>query len=278
MNKYKNNILQPSAKIQFENTPSLFFKYKGIYDNYVDDNYRYNKPKWSNALSYVNHTESKTSDIDVNETSIVLDDAPINLVNDLIEKNTESYSKSNSINNQSNEEEINVKKIKSKNPKPTNNYRNLINTCPYCLSKLVTNEFNILECSGDKIKIWEKTFIDYEKMNDKDRKEFIKKFSDISMFNELYERWSYKDEKGMRQGLSCIFTSRLFNPISRIRSTLYDPILVGAIERSLGRSLSDKELSGEVEIWKEKNSYFSDYKKGRKLVRVPELIFPDNFI
>ena len=279
-NTYKNNILLPTAYIQFCNTPSLFFKYKGNYDLFLEDNYRHNRNKWNSAPIYINILENKTDNISNSsniEVDIVVDDAPIEEINKLIENNTNTYHKNDTIENEINNE-IEVKKIKYKKNKVIKSNRSPSNTCPYCLSKLITNEFNILECSGDKIKVWEKTFIDYEKMNDIQKKEFIKNFDDVSMFNELYERWSYKDERGMRQGLTCIFTNKLHNPVSRIRTTLYDPILVKTIEKSLGRKLTDRELSGEEELWREKNSYFTDYKKNRRKIHIPELIFPDNFM
>lgn len=285
MDLYKNNILRPTAAVQFDNTPSLKFKY-GSYDLYVDDIYRRNKHKWIFGGSVISHTEEKHSSLS-DETipnkpfvDIVIDDIQAEEVESLIKKNSESYTPnvSNTKTVNTSENEVEVKRIKPKKAKALGNNRVVNTTCPYCLSKLVLDEFGLLNCSGDKLQIWEEEFVKYEKLDETKRKEYLKKYSDQSIFLDLFDRYVYTDEAGYRQKLVCVYSNRLGNPISRFTTNMYDPCFVATIERSLGRPLTEEEKAGEVEIWKEGKAFFIDYKKGRQKVKIPCLVYPDNFI
>lgn len=171
--------------------------------------------------------------------------------------------------------EVKVKKIKPRLKRKKTSTRKVEVSCPYCYSKLRVNDAGVLECSGDKLKIWEAEFYKYVKLNENDRKDYLDKLhNDYSLFLELFERWERTNPKK----LECIYTNQIFNPISRYRTSLPDPILVSAIEESLGRELTEEEKYGEVEIWREGKTYFSDFKEGRVKVKIPILIYPDSFL
>jgi hypothetical protein len=143
---------------------------------------------------------------------------------------------------------------------------------------LKVNIVGALECTKDKLWEWEKKFLEYNKMNDAQKAKFILTYEDSSAFFELYEKWSVVEEAGKRPLFDCGYTNRLFNPISKFRTTLPDPILVKRIEKSLGTPLTEQEKLGEVEIWKDGKAYFRDFKKGRVRVRIPMIIFPTDVL
>jgi ribosomal protein L37AE/L43A len=171
-----------------------------------------------------------------------------------------------------------AKKLKSKRKVNKQNYRLTNRTCPECGSNLELDEVGIWECTRDKLKIWEEEFIKYDKMNDKNKKRYLLLISDVSRFGELYNQWSKTDSDGNRPYFDCGYSNKLFNPICRSRTTLPDPILVATIEKNLGRNLTHEEKTNEVEIFKQGKSYFSDYKKGRAKVKIPQIVFPDGFL
>lgn len=172
---------------------------------------------------------------------------------------------------------IKITKLKPKKKRAIRNARHINTNCPYCLSTLKINEAGTYECTADKLKIWEAEFLKFNKMSDKEKINYLYKFSYPDKFEELYQRWNFQDENGNRVNYDCGYTNKLFNPISRFRSTMPDPALTKTIEGSLGRKLTQEELMGEVEIYRKGNSYFSDWKKGRNKVRIPWLEFPDDF-
>lgn len=173
-----------------------------------------------------------------------------------------------------------VRKIKTRSKrKKTNSTRKVEISCPYCYSKLRVNELGVLECSGDKLKIWENEFYKYVKLADSDRKKYLNKLhNDASLFTELFERWERSDPQGKLLKLECVYTNQIFNPVSRYRTSIPDPILVATIEASLGRELTDDEKFGESELWREGKRYFTNFKEGRIKVRIPILIYPDSFL
>jgi len=172
---------------------------------------------------------------------------------------------------------VKITKLKPKKKRAPRNARRINTTCPYCLSTLKVNDVGTYECTADRLKIWETEFIKFNKMSDKEKVDYLYKFSYPDKFEELYQRWNFTDDKGNRINYDCGYTNKLFNPISRFRTTMPDPALTKTIEESLGRKLTDEELMGEVEIYRKGNSYFSDWKKGRNKVRIPILTFPDDF-
>lgn len=175
--------------------------------------------------------------------------------------------------------EVKVKRLKPRLKKKKSSHRKVEINCPYCYSKLRVNDVGVLECSGDKLKIWENEFIKYVKLGADEKKAYLDKLhNDYSLFLELFERWERSDTESKRLRLECIYTNQIFNPVSRYRTSLPDPILVAAIEESLGRELTEEEKFGESEIWREGRAYFTNFKEGRVKVRIPILIYPDSFI
>ena len=119
-------------------------------------------------------------------------------------------------------------------------------------------------------------------MTDKDRVKYLLGLSYVDKFLDLYDKWSFKDSKGIRSNFECSYSNKIFNPVSKFRTTMPDPVMVATIERSLGKKLTDEEKANEAELWREGNIdygvYFRDYKKGRAKVKIPQLIFPTSFL
>ena len=280
----------PTAKHFYMLNKQLHFKFPN-YDLYVEDNYSYNKPKWHNRVGIASTEAKSTSDnggqgISEGSTEshieIVMDERQANEINDLLSSRSPIHQQGQqtfikpqvSINTS----DTQITKLKSKKNKTPGNFRLVETSCPECLSKLVTDEFGILRCSGDKLQVWTKEFIKYEQMGQPQKTGYLKKYNDSSMFLELYERWSYIDEKGNRQQFDCVYTNKLANPISRYRTSLPDPCLVLTIEQSLGRTLTEEEKANETPIYRKGKAFFEDFELGRQIVKIPQLIYPNDFL
>jgi hypothetical protein len=174
---------------------------------------------------------------------------------------------------------IKIKKLKNKTKKV--NKLDLVKqstTCPYCLSLLKINDVKVLECTGNKLRIWEKEFLTFNQLIEDKKNKYLLGLSDVGLFLDLYEKWNKTDEKGNRVNFTCGYSNKLFNPISKFRTSFPDPILVKRIEKSLGKELSYDEKWGLVDVYKEGNTYFRTWKKGRQKVKIPQIIFPDGVI
>lgn len=276
-NKYLN-LLKPTALIQYEATPSMKFKYKS-YDEYVENNYLFNKNKWMGRVGVISEQPRSSEDITTDSSiidnslsvEVAMDKNEVEEINELIFKG--SVPDSNPTYTENVEYEHEVKLLKTKKKKVNNNAGRSNTNCPYCLSKLKVNELNIIECTGDKLQIWEEQFQDYRKADEKEKSRILKRYSDTSTFIDLYESWVRCEFK-----LECTFTNRLFNPITKFSTMMYDPIVLYLIEKSLGRKLLEEEKAGEVEIYKEGRRFFTDYKEGRTKVKVPQLQYPQSFL
>lgn len=121
------------------------------------------------------------------------------------------------------------------------------NICPYCLSKLL-NEDGRMVCTGNKLKIWEKQFIEYAKMPIEERNEFMTNFAESEKFEELYNKWSHVDRNGDRPNFTCGYTDKVFSSLPDNRILIPDPLQVRRCERALKRPLTEEELAGEVDL------------------------------
>lgn len=171
---------------------------------------------------------------------------------------------------------VKVKKLKGKKKKKENvNGRRSPSICNNCLSSLLIDEEGKYECSGDRLKIWEREFLNYVKLNEKEKIRYLMAFSHPDLFEELFDKWNHKDQEGHRPNFECGYSNKIYSLINPLRVMLPDPILCKKIEQSLGRALTDEEKYGEKDIFRAGNSYFDDFKKGRTRVKIALVFFPD---
>lgn len=130
------------------------------------------------------------------------------------------------------------------------------------MSKLITEDDSLV-CSGDKLKVLEKSFIDLLETRDHE-KWLADNVTDKTKFLHLYRRW--KEAKKDDSTFNCGYSSTIFNPLPDTRITMPDPMQVARIEKRLKRKLSEEEKAGEDEI----------YLNGT-LVVINKVVFPDDF-
>lgn len=164
---------------------------------------------------------------------------------------------------------INTNSLKPKRRKVGNNVRSNDRTCPNCLSSLKVSREGIWFCSGNRLQFWEKECILYSSLKSDEKEKFLEKFSDPNKFKEMH--MDYELEKK----LSCGYSSRIFYPISSSSVEIPDPIVVGRIEKSLKRALTEEELQGNKKIWMLNGEYISYYKEDAIEVEIPTVSFPE---
>jgi hypothetical protein len=170
---------------------------------------------------------------------------------------------------------VKVTKLKSYKARSKKNASPFSRNCGHCLSPLIIDSSGLQQCSGTRLQLWHNDFITYQRLNDVQKVAFLKTISEIDRFEELFQRWNYIDEQGNRSNFTCDYTNNLFLPIAKLKTTMPDPIVVSRIERSIGRKLTDLELSGDDVIYKKGNSFFLNFRKDRTIARIPVVTFPD---
>ena len=170
---------------------------------------------------------------------------------------------------------IPVKKLKPKRKKRGRNDRTNSLSCPNCLSKLVTNSIGLLECTGDRLKLWEKEFERYYKLDDAKKVEFLKNVSANGNFQELYDRWVYARENELPNEFDCGYSNVLFPPSGTIKVRIPDPIFCKRIEQKLGRKLTEEEIFGESPLYQYGGKILTEWRKRAKEIRIPFIILPD---
>lgn len=172
-------------------------------------------------------------------------------------------------------QKVKVKKLKAKAKKRGRNDRTNSLSCPNCLSKLVTNSYGILECTGDRLKIWQKEFEKYHKLTPEQKVEFLKNVSANGNFQELYDRWVYAQQQETPEDLDCGFTNTLFPPNGNVKVRIPDPIFVKRLEQKLGRKLTEEEIFGESPLYFYAGRVLTEWRKRAKEIRIPFIILPD---
>ena len=280
-------LLRPTAKEQYLGSSKLQAG-DATYDDYLHHAYEYLKNRWSSGTAAPITTNTGGSGglsgdiIDPTTTSLAYDTnyslGKYSIPIDTVEKEETSFTITEDIKNFTIENTSEIQKVKAKGIKKGKTYRITNKVCPSCMSTLKLTELGIWECTQDRLKLWEKEFVKFSQLSVVLQQEHLINFSHPDKFVELYEKWSFKDDLGLRSRFECDYSNKLFNPISRFRTIIPDPALVRTIECSLGRKLTNEEKIGEIEIWREGRSYFDTYKKGRYKVKIPQLTFPDSFM
>lgn len=282
-------LKRPTAKEFFLQNPNLIEQYK-TYDNYASTVYAYAKPNWVNGSVGQSVADAETKRLEkahgvssINysiQDQIREDFEYLNISTQTLDTLDESIKNfaEGKVGDAIYTSNVKVKKLKYKKKKEFKLVKKEPTTCPYCLSLLKSNEVKVLECTGDKLRIWEVEFLKFNKLNQEQRNKYLIGISNRDMFIDLYEKWSVIDEKGQRPNFTCGYSNRIFNPISRYRLSIPDPLLIKAIERSLGRELTEEEKFNEKELWQYQGRYSDRYKKGANKVRIPQVVFPEGFV
>ena len=123
-----------------------------------------------------------------------------------------------------------IKKLKPKNKKRGRNDRTNCLSCPNCLSKLITNSLGILECTGDRLMIWDKEFSKFYRLTPDKQVEYLKNVSSTGTFQDLYDSWNYAKANEATEKFECGYTNTLFPPNGNVKVRIPDPLFCKRIE------------------------------------------------
>jgi hypothetical protein len=167
-----------------------------------------------------------------------------------------------------------LKKFKTKKTKRINNARHTLTNCPNCLSSMRLNAHGSWECSADKLNIWEKDFIAFSNLDDKEKGEYLLGLSNYSQFIELFDKWKYSQDNNAPEEFNCGYTNTVYPMLGTASVRIPDPIVVKNIEKKLGRKLTEEELIGESELWSYGGRILTEWRKKAKQIRIPYIILP----
>ena len=171
---------------------------------------------------------------------------------------------------------VKVTKLKPKRNRSRKYARHTVTSCPNCLSTLRINEFGVWECTGDRLAIWTGEFEKFQKMSLERQNEYLKTMSEPDRFIDLYGRWDYINADGVRENFNCGYTNEMYPPMARIKTSIPDPAFCKALERRLGRELTDEEKANESEIWEWQGIVSTEKRAGAKRVRIPWINLPED--
>lgn len=171
---------------------------------------------------------------------------------------------------------VQVTKLKPKKHRSKKHARHTVTSCPNCLSTLKLNEFGVWYCTGDRLALWTGEFEKYARMNDDRRKEYLSTISDLDKFIDLFNRWDFINESGVREMFNCGYSNEVYPPISRVKSHLPDPAFVKSIERRIGRQLTEEEKANESELWEWNGVISAQRRDGSRRIRIPWINLPED--
>jgi hypothetical protein len=145
-------------------------------------------------------------------------------------------------------------------------------TCPNCQSTLRLNDLGQYECTSNKLMVWEKEFFAYDRADMEGKEEILAKFSNTSLFSELYDRWKYARENDEK--FDCGYTNEVFPLLSESKEVIPDPLVVKRVEKKLGRELTLDELLGEVELFTFGGRVLTEWRPKARTLRIPWIVLP----
>jgi len=171
-------------------------------------------------------------------------------------------------------QKVPLKKFKAKKNRRMKNGRSTITNCPNCLSSMKLNSHGTWECSGNKLEIWEKDFVAFSKLGDKEKGDYLNGLSNYSRFIELFDRWKYATENDLPEEFNCGYTNIVFPMTGTASVRIPDPLIVKRIELKLGRKLTYEELIGESELWAYGGRVLTEWRKKATQIRIPFIVLP----
>ncbi len=171
-------------------------------------------------------------------------------------------------------QKVPLKKFKAKKNRRIKNARSTITVCPSCLSTMKLNAHGAWECSADKLEIWEKDFVAFSNLGDKEKGEYLQGLSNYSRFIELFDKWKYAIESDQPAEFNCGYTNIVFPMTGTASVRIPDPIVVKRLELKLGRHLTEEELIGESELWSYGGKVLTEWRKKARQIRIPYIVLP----
>lgn len=145
-------------------------------------------------------------------------------------------------------------------------YKRQVNhLCPNCMSKLKLVDGDY-ECTGDRLQIWQEEFKKFDMMNLKEKKGYLDDISDQDRFFKMYQS---------KDNLSCGYSTYRTPILPSYTENIADPLVVGRIERSLGRLLTEKELEEDFKFYRNENNFRLKPTYGYEEFKIPRILFPD---
>ena len=165
---------------------------------------------------------------------------------------------------------IDVQQLKPKRRRIGKNVRSLNHTCPNCLSTIIINDLGQWQCTGDKLKIWTQEFSKYKKMTDRQKEQYLLTLDNKDKFLEWFQQ----------KELQCGWTSAVQKQENTYSIRIPDPMAVGRLERSLGRTLEGEDLEeGKLyyrKLYGGKFCYSEQQHEGWHPYLIPRVSFPDD--
>ena len=172
-------------------------------------------------------------------------------------------------------EKVKITKLKTKKNKKVRNGRSISTRCTNCGSSLLIDFEGHLQCTGDKLDYWIKEFEKYHLLTSNEQVIYMKKISNSSKFEELYDYWRFSKDSNFQEPFKCGFTNGLNIPLPTNKVKIPDPLVVKAIEEKLGRNLTEGELKGEELLYSFQGIISTEYVTNSKTIKIPQVILPD---
>lgn len=146
-------------------------------------------------------------------------------------------------------------------------YKRQINhLCPNCMSTLTVENGDYV-CTGDRLEIWQKVFEEFDKMQLKEKRDYLSSISDQDKFFDLYKQ---------KSKLTCDFSTYRASLVPNYNETILDPLVVKRVQKSLGRPLTDEEKSGDTKLYRRGNDYKTRLFLGYEEFEIPRINFPED--
>lgn len=123
-----------------------------------------------------------------------------------------------------------TKKRNSKNV----NFRNVLNLCPSCFSRLEHSSSGESICTGDRLAAWQSEVDKFLVMSKDDQQKFLESLGNESGFLNLINRDTGK--------VYCSYNSKISPIMQETSIRMPDPLAVSKLERKLKRELKGNEL------------------------------------
>lgn len=121
-----------------------------------------------------------------------------------------------------------------------------IDICKNCYSTIKIVDTNRV-CSSDNLNHWNKEFIKFHNLDNKNKLEYLKSIAYETKFLELYDKWEYC--KNSLEEFTCDYTdTNIIEGNVGLKNSIPDPIYTHLLEKKLGRKLTEEELIGEKDL------------------------------
>lgn len=146
-------------------------------------------------------------------------------------------------------------------------YKRKVNhLCPNCMSKMNLENGEYI-CSNDRLDTWKKEIDQFVTMDLGEKRKYLETIVDQDRFMEMYKK---------RDNLVCDYSTISMPITPNYNVEIPDPMVVGKIERSLRRPLTEEELSEGYTFYRDKNKFRTKPTIGYKEFKIPFINFPED--